>query len=846
MGFSLVLVFAQAKDLNSPESRFLSSVKPKARLQKAKVDKKGGFKKKTSLEKKWEAKSEPEIETKNQSEASLKPLKKLNILKRDSDYYVKSLAPKYDIIVSEEFQSLYPLLESHITSSSQKLSQVFPTHPYYRTNNIYISSPYVQFSNAFAKVVPMPFINLFPSVDIQFLDLYSLYNWSGDVLLHEMSHIYQFSQNSKLDRIIWPWFNVFTYRNSFLPLWIFEGHSVLIESLYGSGGRLYSGFTRALVFAQIKEQAISLKSLFRNRDDIFFLEEVYFHGAYFWAYLHSLYGESAYELFYNSSTKWPFVPFDYVGLNASFKKTFQKSVQELFEGYKKHYLSQAQNQKFLKPEPLLKSKRFTRISGDEESLYFLISDTKTPSELVVFDKKSQKITTKKSYLPFGQLFKRGEKFVSAGSFRTSTVSVEYGLSDESFKPLSDYNSQQLLEIKGDQSLSLDAQNSHKGNALLLNKEFYDWTHSSAVRDSLGSIYYFKQSGNLRTLYKNKKPVISFPAYFSYPVEADTEGIYFIAPTAYGSSLFVYSNREAKMYRLSDSDRIVFARKINNQEFLVSEISPQHYEYKILKAKKIKDKPYLYKYSFQKESLFDKAPVFVEKDIENPSPIKKYHSLKDLRLLNFNLIAQGEPTNWWINGVFNFADPLSYNTLNLTSQLQGVLLETENFSLKNLFFYNGKLSYSYNRYRPAFSFSVNYDKSFLNLKPDKALFLESGAVGGSIDDLKPDTESALQRTEESYKEKYETDKYERDEKLMETLMDLDFLDKKDIDSARQNRQSYIETQDRSLNFLVSYPLFRDSLSAWLSKLSMDIGQRRFFDQDPWKNYTRMGLGTVLYF
>ena len=678
----------------------------------------------------------------------------------------------------------------------------------------------------------MPFIRIFPFMDVSFLDRYSLYNWSEDIVLHEMSHIYQFSQNSQLDRIFWPLFNILTYRNQFLPLWFLEGHSVLIESLYGSGGRLYSGFVRALVFAQIKENNFFLKSLFRNKNDPFYFDKIYFHGGYFWAYLDSLYGSQAYNLFYNSNTKWPFFPVDYIGLNASFKKTFRKGLRELFEGYKEHYFAKAQNQKFLPQEALLKSKAFVPINSDKQSLYFLISDLKSPSWLVIFDKKSKQFKKEKTYLPLGKLFKKEGEFVSSTKLHTDTVSVEYSLSDKNYKALSPYNSQQVLELKEDHSLSLNTQNSHKGNALLLNREFYDWTHSSAVMDFQGSVYYFKQNQNLRTLYKDKKAMISFKAYFSYPVEADSQGLYFIAATAYGSSLFVYDNRDSKIYRLSDSDRIVFARKINSEEFLVSEIGAQYYEYKILKTIKSWDQPFLYQYSFKKESVFEDVS-FLE-DIEIPTSIKKYHSLKDLRLLNFNLMPMGNDKNWLMAGSFNFADPLSYNTLAWTGELQRIKMPKALSTVPKLF-YETTFSYSYNKYRPVFKLSFSSNKNFLNLIPDKKLYLEQEENRYKEDSLKP----TKQELEESYNKKYGL--HTADQKLIETLVDLDFLDKKELDLARQNKETYIEAQDRSLNLSVAYPLFRNTLSVLTSELSMDLGQRRFFDQALWKNYTRFGLG-----
>ena len=721
----------------------------------------------------------------------LKPLSPLGFLKKDSNYYVQEVTPSLNIILSSEFKPLYPLPSSRVKIIDSKLSELFQIRPYFRKNNIFFSSPRFQISNATAQVVPMPFIRMYPSSNTDFLDFYSLLNWSEDVLLHEMSHIYQFSQNNEWDRFFWPVLGALSYRNQFLPRWVMEGHSVLIESLYGSGGRLWSGFVRALVFAQIKENKISLKKLFRPRNSAFYGDEIYFHGAYFWAYLDFLYGLKSFDWLQNSSK---ILPIDYYGVNFSFKKTFGKNLKQIFQDYKEHY--EAKNQKSLKAQPLFKSQGFAPLNSDKESLYFLISDLKSPAWIIVFDKKTKQFKKQRSNLPFGKLFKKEGRFVSSASLQSSYTSKEYTLVEENFKAIPDYNSQLVMDIKEDQTLSLNTQSSLEGNAILLNKRFYDWTHSSALMDSKGSVYYFKQNGNLRSLYKDKKKLVSFESYFSYPVEADSKGLYFISASPYGSSLFVYDNK--KIYRLSDSDRIVFARKINDEEFLVSEIGAEQFEYKILKAKKSLDQPFLYQYSFKKENLFDKAPKLKERPEFKSLTVQteSYRPLNHLLLSRF-LFSWIADTKWrGLDGRLQFTDPLSYNVLSFASEIK---------KNKNDFFNSFFFSYSYRKYRPYFKLSAYYNKSFLEITKDSAQIL--------------------------------------------TLIDLGFLNKemlfvKSSEGKPSLLKDRIETQDRMLSFSADYPLYQNSQSQLLAWAGLDLGQKRFFAQNkfyPWRDYTKVGVG-----
>ena len=182
-----------------------------------------------------------------------------------------------------------------------------------------------------------------------------------------------------------------------------------------------------------------------------------------------------------------------------------------------------------------------------------------------------------------------------------------------------YNSQHVMDFYKDQFISRNTRQNHIQNTLLLNSDFYDTIHSSAIMDHKGRIYYFKQDKNIRTLYRSKKPLWSFPSYYAYPVEADEEGIYFISATKYGSSLFVYKESEG-VFRLSESDTISYARKIKGNEFLVSEITPTHHVYKVIQTKSLPEQPVLYTYSFKKEDVFEQSP-------KNLSLNKREQSLK---------------------------------------------------------------------------------------------------------------------------------------------------------------------------------------------------------------------------
>ena len=517
--------------------------------------------------------------------------KDLGFFKRDSSYYIQKITAHWDLIFSEEFTDLSSSLVHFSLAVDKQFSSLFKRQPNFRTGHVFFSSPRHQASNALASFYITPFVQIFPSNSPSLMDLGSFFDWSQDTLIHELNHIYQISQNSYWENYFWNLLAFISpspsnsraiglaiHRNIFLPLWILEGDSVLTESIYGSGGRLWSGVSRAFILAQIKEEKIDLKRLLNFYSDSFSSMEKYLHGGFFFAYLESRYGLEKIKNFFYESAK--IFPIGYYGLNWSFKRAFNVDINTLFEDYKKYYSSLAREQKSAPGKALFTSKVFTPLNSDEESLYFLISDLKSPAELIVWSKKKKKVRKRKAYLPLGKVFKRKRRYFSASNIRTGTNAIEYTLIREKFKPVSKYNSQYVMDFYQNQALSLDMRNHHQGNRLNLGGEFYNWIHSSALVDKEGAVYYFKQEKEKRVLYKNKKPLVEFPAYFSYPVEVYPQEVYFIGPTLYGSSLFVYKEGQG-FYRLSESDRIVSARKIRKNRFLAIEVGASHYEYKVI-------------------------------------------------------------------------------------------------------------------------------------------------------------------------------------------------------------------------------------------------------------------------
>ena len=572
-------------------------------------------------------------------------------------------------------------------------------------------------------------------------------NWLTNALIHETAHLYQFSARSKLSHAL---SYIMSPQSLFPPGWIaypnlyfhdliLEGHAVFLESLYGSGGRLFSGWNRAIAFSQLKN-GLHLKRILNLYDDPLSNLEKYIHGGYFYSYLFKKFGLSKLNEIFTVNGENLFFPLGFYAVNRAFKKTFQQDFPTLFKEYQNFYGKPAEKQVSGGGSILTQSRFPAPINSNGENVFFLVSDGKTPTQLAVMSKKTKKISLRPLHVPLGKVFFINGDYLSAGSGQTDTLSIQFSLFKDGFVPLEKYNSRYVMDVRGNKTLSFSAREALYEFRLYRNEIFLDTVHSSAVMDPRGRAYYFKQKGRNRILHRDKTPLYTYQGYYGFPVEADNSSVYFLAPTAHGSGLFVY--RDGKVLRLSPSDTIVSARKIDEESWLVCEINNRFFEYKVVSAKPFPDHPVLYSYDFKKKPLADmkspaesnadnrqtsketaekpgylpgKAPEKLrkktarqtakdgsplpEKTEEKAKPVGvPYNSISNLRfhrmdlLSNFNIRQAG--SHLTIQPSLSFGDPLGYSLLSA----KGL------FSKKRK---GGAVSYKYRKLRPVFYLNGYY-------------------------------------------------------------------------------------------------------------------------------------------
>ena len=538
----------------------------------------------------------------------------------DNDYMILE-EKKYRVIFDKQYLASINTINRKIKNQLEAMSE-FKNRILDEKLTIILISPKTQVSNALATVLPSFTISLYP-VGVIGLHELSLPVWFEGVFEHELNHIFQMS-HSRSPEILRKVFNMpgllffylyNPYPNLFIPRFIMEGDSVLKESLFHYGGRLYNGYARALVYSQIKHFRYQMdqfmyKHLLRFRLTPHSGREKYLHGGYFMAMLAEVYSHKTVNSFFNLDKRTPSSKIrkqikeapvkeflsPLFAENFSFRQT-HLFLKDLTKTYFNHWLKKASMQKSSDEPVLFKSTVCPVFGSKGDEIFFLTSDLKSVSMLRVFNKKTKEWTSKKMDLPLGKVFKIKGRYYARSSKEVKPYTIHYSLFSDGLHNNEQFDSKYIQDLWNKKILYIDPKNNLDGFKLYVNDKLYSDTHSNALFDEKGNIYFFKQKHKKRTLYKNKWPVFSYSGYYGSVQEVRDGTIYFTGSSPYGSSIYQYKN--GKTSRSVSSDTVIQAKMINNKEFIACEVTPYGYEYKIIPKKISQGKPVLYQYQFKK-------------------------------------------------------------------------------------------------------------------------------------------------------------------------------------------------------------------------------------------------------
>ncbi|SFV66406.1 hypothetical protein MNB_SM-4-1336 [hydrothermal vent metagenome] len=530
-------------------------------------------------------------------------------------------------------------------------------------------SDYNQVANGFST--PLPNNRQINYVGgTQAIDYFAGTSWLETLLYHETAHNYQINvKGSVVSRSL---HEVFGNGIVFLPLpiivpnivensFMLEGNAVLNESWHGNGGRLYSGRFKVQTLLQAKDNQLKAKYLYNTKLNFPYREIVYIQGGFYNYYMAKTYGLDKINSYFKYKSEdwwWPFRTnwsmLDAVG------KNFETTLKE-FESEQKKL---AEDVVEAKGKVLAHSQFFSSLGNSEEEIFFITNESGVERpELVVFNKKDKNITKIRDSYKQGKVLKIDGKYYTQASAKTSPIRIHQGLYSNNLFIKEGSESKMVQVYLSDKTpVYFDVASSFDDAKLYIGEKYYESVNSSVIVDKFDNLYYFKQKGKTRTLYKNKTALYSYEGFYGLVSDVDSKGrVYFVANTKLGASVFRYDKNGVK--RVSFADNIVEVRLLNDEELFIAAMSAKEYYYLRSKIEDINETPFETKLFFEDEAYYAQTTKESKEEVLDLND--SYYSFLDMHYSGTNMYGILSSNNG-LNGSLsiNLGDPLSQNTANI--------------------------------------------------------------------------------------------------------------------------------------------------------------------------------------
>jgi len=624
------------------------------------------------------------------------------------DYQINSF-DNIDYIYSKEYKDVIPQIKRYQTEVMNQYEKEFgfkldeKIHVAIASNNNQIAN---------AGVTPVP-------LNLQFLygagtgavDYFCFDSWLKTLLIHETAHNYQL--NPKENWISKTSHKVFgdTYFSMLGPLLMFpfpnvlensfilEGNAVINESRFGNGGRLYSGYALAEVVAMAEAGEIRPEMMYNSTLEFPYGEKDYIIGGFFQKFLVEKYGIEKVNGYFKTYSG-QILP---IFTSSVFKKQFGKPFKILLAEFVEDIKDKHQGFKSTNGETVATSQFHLPLNSDNGEIYTLIGDYLSEPKILKLLKPSKIIETKSGSWRQGEVFKIDNKYYTQTSAKISPTKIIMGLYDDGvfIKDGTESKVTQGFMPNGDM-VYFDIANSLESPHIFVGDKFYGVSNSSVHVDN-GNLYYFKQDGHKRTLYKNRKPLFSYQGHYGFVTDIDKSGnIYFIAKSEHGSTAYLYDGSNTK--RVTVGDDVIDLKLINKKEALVTTITAKGFTYQMVKLIAKNQNITTTKYDIEES---DSKITKDNRVFEDSTPLASdnYYSLAELKYSSINQsLGYSSEDGVLFNLTANFIDPLLQNSLT------GLLAYEENRTVVGLGYNNNASSLEFG----ATAFGVDHkDGYFLN-------------------------------------------------------------------------------------------------------------------------------------
>ncbi|MGR6872423.1 hypothetical protein ACU6U9_08960 [Pseudomonas sp. HK3] len=593
----------------------------------------------------------------------------------EDDQYFMQESPNTRLIYTQETKTH----AEHAAAMEKKLQPLYDATFGYQLDtplSVGLISSNNQIANGFSTQYPTNRqINYMGGAQIP--DYFSSSSWLDTLLLHETAHNYQ--TNAKNNPVSRGVYSVFRNGSIFLPFFpavtpnvfessfILEGNAVLNESWHGRGGRLYSGRYRAMTNVQANAGHLKKEKLYNQSLSFPYGEGHYIFGGHYQYFLAEKYGlDKTNEYFKNRSKNWYF-PFS---VNKPTQKTFGQNFDTTFDQWVSATKASAKSMVLAGGEVLGRSKYYSDMNTQQGNVLFLAAPEGVRAPLLhQYNIATQSVSSERKALAYGRVFLQDNDVYTVNGRATSPWHITQGLFDDAgmIKPGTEGKIIQGYMNDG-RAVYFDVPSSFVSPQLYIDGEFYQSVNSSViVKDD--HLYYFKQDGKKRTLYRDQDALYTLEGFYSIVADIDESGaVYFIANSPLGSS--IYKVKDNKVSRVNHGDNIVSAKLAGNNQLLIEAISADDYYYALTPLVEKEEPPFVVTLMWDSPDhpLHSQLSYFddVKKaNLENEEAYGFFNTL-DYTASNVLLTKNDDDESVYDVSVV-FADPLTYHEVTLRAQ-----------------------------------------------------------------------------------------------------------------------------------------------------------------------------------
>ncbi len=572
-------------------------------------------------------------------------------------------------IYSEAYQKILPQLKSY---QAEILKQYSKEYGYELDDTLYVglASEKNQIANGFSNQMPLN-LQVFYGAGVGMVDYFCFDSWLKTLLIHETAHNFQLNPKENIGselshKIVGNtpltfigFFPLFPIPNVTESSFLFEGNAVMNESRFDNGGRLYSGYALAEVVTQAQAGLITPELIYNETLSFPYREKFYLVGGFFQQFLVERYGIKKVNGYFRTYSTQMLPLFS----NTIFKEQYGKDFKTLLAEFVEELKSKHSHFKATHGEIISTAKGLEPMNSNAEEIYALVGDEYTPHQIMSFDKKTQKVSHNQGSWKRGEPFKIGAEYHTQTSAMTDPTQIVMGLFDRDGYLQKGSESKVIQGYLSDgRAVYFDLPNSLERPHIAIDGVFYDTANSSVHIDAQDNLYYFKQEGENRVLYKNKKALHQWSGHYGFVVDVDQAGaIYFITNSKDGSTAYRYADGSVEHLGLGDD--LLDLKLINAKEALVTTITAHEFQYQ-----KVKLHPTPAKIpATTLPTLADKSSTITQKsqDFKAQKPLKSeaYHPITELHYSSLDQsVAYIEEDGLLVNLNANFSDPLSQNSL----------------------------------------------------------------------------------------------------------------------------------------------------------------------------------------